>query len=123
MFNFFNTESYVEISSGSCETHGMNNITSKAQCEAAAQYLGLGDTSADPFQQSGYPYGCLMLGFHHDGGSWGLLWYSPTGAPAASAACGIIVDSDAYDCICNDQGMNLPFYFVIYGTFITVYIK
>ena len=74
-------------------------IASKTECEAAAQHLGLADTSSVSFQAAGYPYGCLYADNDY------LGWYSPVGATAVSASCGL--HSPAYDCICDDKGKNL----------------
>lgn len=118
IFNLFNTVSYIRISSGSCETHGMRMITSKPLCGAAAWNLGLSATVSS-YQDSWRPYGCTH------GGKFvtTLQLKSPRDAPDVYATYGSSDCSDIIDCICTTQGMNMHFNFVIYGLFIVVIFK
>ena len=98
MIILFDTGPYIRINSGSCETHGMKIITTYDQCEAALQFLGLGDGVDSYGRWSNIPYGCI---FRPNGK--GCLWNSVTNSN--SPACGS-PPSNIYDCICSTSGMN-----------------
>ena len=86
---------YQRISSGSCEIMGLRSLTGKEECESAALYLDLVDTSATTEQYIGRPYGCIYAD-----NDW-LSWYDPNESPYPSALCGENDLDHDYDCICS----------------------
>lgn len=84
--------SYVRISSGSCEEYGMYTIYSKAICEAAAQELGLKDTSATSDSRTYYPNGCSAQAYYDD-------FLLINNSPAESEKCG----QYTLNCICTTE--------------------
>ena len=103
---------FSTISSGTCESHGMRIITSKVECEDAAEKLGLADTSIwcnlqEVHQFASRPIGCIYASIAHLAAYW-LCWAPPVGHPGATpgseVSCGS--DHDVYDgyeieCICT----------------------
>ena len=88
-------EKYTKISTGTCEELGSFTVTSKSDCEAVAQGLGLEDTSAVDFRSDSFPHGCV---YSED--NW-LGWNSPNGNPFPNIPCG---SNDGYrnnDCLCE----------------------
>ena len=54
---------YATLRSGSCETHNMETIQDKTECEQAATLLGLPcGKNADSKEISSRPYGCIYTG-------------------------------------------------------------
>jgi len=97
---------YVMIDTGSCDSHGFELVESKDECEEAAKFLNLEDTTAHASQTSGRPHGCIYAS-----NNW-LSWYSPL-APSAfyspPAPCGVDFGSAGpygkhemiFSCICR----------------------
>ena len=94
------------IDTGSCDSHGFELVESKDECEEAAKFLNLEDTTAHASQTSGRPHGCIYAS-----NNW-LSWYSPL-APSAfyspPAPCGVDFGSAGpygnhemiFSCICR----------------------
>ena len=101
--NNFNTGESSRINSESCERHGMQMVTNKLQCQAAAAFLSLHDVTAYDGSVAGRPCGCI------DASNDWLQWNSPTLGCSVSTTCGSRSGSNDYDCICT-QGMNLYLY-------------
>jgi len=53
-----NVALFKKITSGTCEGAGFEPITDQTVCATAATYLGLADTSATRFSETGRPEGC-----------------------------------------------------------------
>ena len=49
---------YEVVESGTCESHGLLQITNVAQCQTAVGLLGFGDTSASTETSAHYPGAC-----------------------------------------------------------------
>ena len=77
----------------------MQNIGSKKECEEAAHFLGLKDTTAYTGQSSanaGKPYGCIYAD-----NDW-LQW----NGYGEKASCGSLNLGSYYSCICVASGMQ-----------------
>ena len=83
--------------SGSCQSHGMEMLTSKQKCEAAAVSLEKGDQSAYASQFNGRPFGCIYHPNEYPI-TKRLVWFDPKGSRHKSSDCG----SQGYECICEN---------------------
>ena len=90
---------FFRISSGTCESNGLAMINGKAQCEAAASYLDLPETSAVDFQSTKRPYGCVYIGLNVNE----LQWNSPIKHYYLKdyPLCGYKDEWMEHDCICQ----------------------
>ena len=91
---------YKLINATSCVEHGFTAISNKQECETAAGFLHLIDTTAYESQTEGRPYGCIYAD-----NDW-LNWYSPIVTKSESVSCGSLDRSHHYDCICRVPGKN-----------------
>ena len=98
------------IDSDDCESKGMKMVTTKNECEDAADLLELKDTGAYEMQLAERPMGCIYG--VADGISDWLSWASPKNHPSFHAtyntSCGSIHKFHnnipvTYNCICNSR--------------------
>ena len=86
------------IASGDCESNGMRMLSTKKECEDAADVLELTDNLAYEIQDTQRPQGCIYAS-----NDW-LSWASPDGHPDPSKPCGTIDSRMTYSCICSRAG-------------------
>ena len=110
MLTLLYTAQYIRINSGTCETNGMVTITTEGRCQAALNFLGLGERLSYSREYSSVPYGCIFRPRDRISFLNSLNSNNP--------ACGS-PEGNIYDCICSNSGMNSQFN---YGPFLTVYI-
>ena len=102
-YNFVESfTNYKKISSGYCESNGMQSVTTLEGCEEAARALGFCFYQAvDNYQGDQYPHGCT---YNEECGE--LTFDSPTGNYGLNLECGIRFDSSyLIECICFSTGM------------------
>ena len=89
------------IASGNCESNGMRMLSTKKECEYAADVLELSDNQAYEIQNTQtiqMPQGCIYASYN-----W-LGWASPDGHPDPSIPCGMRYSGMTYRCICSRPG-------------------
>jgi hypothetical protein len=95
---------YALVSSGTCQSNNRDRVQQKADCEAAAEALGLSDTSAELVPDLEYPSGCYLWGY-----ASGLYF----NAAESSTSCG----SYSIMCLCGMQAYGASLHkFQLYCT-------
>ena len=86
------------INSGDCESKGMRRVTTKNECEDAAVFLNLRDTSAYDTSTSELdrPQGCVYSSLNF------LSWNSPENPPVST--CGSVHKGVTRSCVCSKPG-------------------
>ena len=85
------------INSGDCESNGMRMVATKKECEDAAVFLKLTDTSAYEIEKTDRPQGCVYSSIDY------LSWDSPENHPRM-LTCGSVHKGVTRSCICSKAG-------------------
>ena len=94
------------ITSGDCESNGMRMLSTKKECEDAADVLELSDNSAYEIQDTQRPQGCIYAS-----NDW-LSWASPDGHPDPSKPCGTHDSGMKYSCLCSRAGKYFNIFYL-----------
>ena len=90
------------IDSGDCESNGMRMVTTKKECEDAAVFLKLEDTSAYESQKLFRPKGCVYTTLEFLIWDQGLGHNQDTNRPD----CGSVRYYQTRSCICSKAGKH-----------------
>ena len=98
LYIFLTETLYQTINSDLCVSNGMRSISNKSECETAARYLGLKDTSARETDSSLKPNGCVYALNNVDAGQ--LRDYLIWNTGGEDTHCGVTELDVEQHCIC-----------------------